>query len=243
MKKIIIGFMMFLSVSFCFAIGQSFEVGVGYHRMSGGIRNLYTKNYNSANEREDIPVKYNTTIPSFAINLSSITYFTDNFGFGFYGNLLILRRLEMKAGGTTKMTDNLGFSLSMDLLLGPAFMVYNSKRLSVSLAAGFHWNILLLSKLSQLEENDEGSATNQIGLGANVTAGFNFTKNFYVYGRFQLTYDLYVWESIGGSSGGGSLSTGSSSITVGGSGKEAKKYSGKISALGILPCIGLGLKF
>ena len=209
MKRIIIGLLLFLSVSLCFA-GGKFEVGLGYHGMifNGNLTFEANQDY------PELIMDINKNFPSFAINFAFIPYFTESFGFGFYGNFLL----------STKEGD---FPINgLDFLLGPAFMLYSNETISVSLTPGMHMSIMLL---------DKTSLSKQIGLGGNVTGEYHFTPKVYAYARFQLSCDLYSWYSHGGTSSGNAL--------VGYGGKKAQEGNGDISAWNINPCIGLGFKW
>jgi hypothetical protein len=69
MKKIIIGLLLFLSVSLCFA-GGKFEGGVGYHGM---IFNE-TITFEANQDYHELIMDINQTYSSFAINFALIPY-------------------------------------------------------------------------------------------------------------------------------------------------------------------------
>jgi hypothetical protein len=242
MKKILIVFLMLFTSSFCFAKGQSdnFEAGIGYHHINTRTTVFYD---GSGEKRMYGPIGMETFIPSFAINLSYITYYTENFGLGIYGNLSFPQNLEVKSVGERpeipegfdeeipEMDGSKG-AFSMDFLLGPELKVYNSEKIDISLVAGLHWYLLFSSPHYG---SDKDSYSNQIGIGTNVTAKYHFTPRIYAYGRFQFTYDLYATESNGGTAGSGTL--------FGPTGKPGEKSEGKLSAWGLAPTIGIGFKF
>ena len=179
MKRIIIGLLLFLSVSLCFA-GGKFEAGLGYHGM---IFNE-TLTFEANQDYHELIMDINKTYSSFAIHFAFIPYIIKNFGFGFYGNFLL----------STVEGD---FPINgLDCLIGPAFMFYNNEKTCVSFTPGMHMSIILL---------DKTSLSKQIGIGGNVTGEYYFTPKVYAYARFQLSCDLYSSYSHGGTSSGNAL--------------------------------------
>jgi len=213
MKKLFIVLLTLFPVIFCFAKGQrdSFEVGLGYH---------------SITESQTVSgTEVKTTVPSFAINYAGITLYTEQYGLGVYGNLLFPQELKMSALGQSVTVDASAydFLFAMDVLLGPAFMLYRSDSICIPLSAGLHY--------FQLWSNASGGKTSSssIGLGTNITAEYHFNPKIYVYGRFQLSFDFYSWGTT---------------ETYNGYGNSIKESSGKsMITTGIEPCIGIGFIF
>jgi hypothetical protein len=235
MKKTIIGILLFLSVSLCFADGSVFELGVGYH----GMINPQTRTFPTGDGEH--PGKTPTDlgpISSFAINVAYAKYSENKIGFGIYLNFLMSQYYEFTPEGgetqiITKDVNKHTFHFSMDALLGPVFILYNTETIDVSMAVGAHWYYYLGHWIPELSTN---STFHQIGLGANVSGAYHFTSAIYAYGRFQLAYDLYSWYSTGGTAGKKDIFG-----SYGGGG--GNRISSGVSAWNISPCIGLGYRF
>jgi hypothetical protein len=175
MKKIVIGVMLLLSVSLCFAKGQKdmYEIGIGYHSLT---------------ESQKINgVEVRTTVPSFAINFAGISFFTETIGIGAYGNILSPQELRMTASGETITVNRSAYnSLSaLDFLIGPVFMLYKNETFSLPLAAGLHWYFLSATT------NTTSATSFKLGLGANITGEYHFNPNFFAYARFHFLYDFF----------------------------------------------------
>jgi len=227
MKKTIILVLLFLSVSPCFADGQSvrFEVGLGYQGLFfNGTLTFNQPEPGSSDIIEDIK----TTLHSFAINFAFIPYLTESFGFGFYGNILFTSPEE----AVISVLPISGF----DCLIGPTFMLYNSEAKYVSFTPGMHLAAFFFNDMGLSDETKKDMSSYQIGLGANVTGEYYFTPKVYGYARFQLSYDLYSQFSRGGKYSPNNPISGS------GGGSGAQDGKGSISAWNINPSIGLGYK-
>ena len=180
MKKTIIGLLLFLSVSLCFA-GGKVEGGIGYHGMI-----MNDSFYFEANQ--DYPELFmdvNETFSSFAINFAFITLLSESFGLGLHGNFLLRTEEEV-------------FPFNgVDFFVGPVFTLYNSEKKSVTLSPGMHFSFMLL---------DDQTMSKQIGLGGNVKGEYYLSKNVYAFASFLLSCDFYSWHSHGGTSGGNAIS-------------------------------------
>jgi hypothetical protein len=174
MKKYLFIIFLFFTVPFCFSLFQrgNIEFGAGFHHT--------TENTNIAG------IDFTTTIPSFAINFSSISYTTDNMGFGIYANILLPTEVKVTALGGSIILERSHFNLLMggDALIGPTFILYKNESLSLPLSAGLHIYYLSMATYTT------SSIVFQLGLGTNISAVYNFNENSYVFGRFQLSFDF-----------------------------------------------------
>ena len=212
LKKILIALFVFFSISHCFAKGQrdSLEVGIGYHNAMESQNNLGSKDQRK--------------MPSYAINLTGVTFNTEKTGFGAYANFLFPQKITMTEMGQSFTVDrsDYDFLFGVDLLFGPVIMLYKGDSFCLPLSAGIHY--------MHLWANAPGgnSNTNSMGIGANLASEYHFNKTIYVYGRFQLSFDFYTW--------------GKTEIdTEHGSKKES--VSDSSATWGIQPCIGIGFTF
>jgi len=196
MKKIIIGLLLFLSVSLCFAKGvldDNTEMGVGYHAMSHTATRNYTKENWDTNEKKEITGDITNTVSSFIVYSYAYTsYSAQNIGLGFYVNIL----LPQATANTVQLESNTPFPIAVDFILGPAFRIYDSEITFVSLGTGIHGLII-----GGIYDGDRDVYSYQLGLGANITGALKFspsilgfTPKLYVYARLQLSYDFYSWE-------------------------------------------------
>jgi hypothetical protein len=215
MKRIVVGFLLVFVGSFCFAKGQrdSFELGLGYHSL--------TKTQTVSG------TKIKTAVPSFAVSVAGETFYTEKIGIGAYGNLLIPQKFRVSTQGQSVTVDRSAydFLLATDFLIGPAFMLYKNENetFCLPLAAGLHYYHLWS------DTGTEKTSSNEIGLGANITAEYHFNQKIYIYGRFQLSLDLYSWGTTEVYSGYVSPSTSTS--------------SGNLTTWSAEPSIGIGFQW
>jgi len=233
MKKAIIGLLLFLSVSLCFAEGavnatkkalnDYFEVGVGYHGMIHTKTRDFTKeiqNSDGSYGKKEVTDDIVNGISSLAIDVTYIKYSFDNLGFGLYLNFLIPQEVTITEQGGAETQKWSTIPIALDLLIGPIFNIYDNEKTLVSLAAGMHGCIM-----PGIYDGEGDVFSYQIGVGANITCKYRFNKRLYVYARFLLGYDFYSWENWdenGEREGGG--------------------REGNFSAWNISPSIGLGFK-
>jgi hypothetical protein len=174
-KKIVIGVILLLSVSLCFAKGQTemFEIGIGYH----GITETQDV---SGNDRK-------TEIPSFGINLGVESYLTEIVGIGFYGNILFPQQYKMSAQGQSLTIEKSFYDtfFSFDFLFGPVFMLYKSETIRLPVSAGVHAYYLMADSDSRPSDG-----MMKVGAGTNITGEYHFNQTIYAYARFQLTFDF-----------------------------------------------------
>jgi hypothetical protein len=199
MKKNVFVFLLLFLGALCFAKGQrdSFELGVGYHRMT--------------ETQEDSGIKL--TMPSLAINFAGTTFYTKNIGIAAYGNFLLPQELKVSAQGLSFIIDKsaYNFLFGMDFLIGPAFMLYQNESFCLPLSIGMNY-CHLWSVVSVVD-----TSSSEIGLGANITGEYHVNPTVYIYGRFQLSLGLYSWGTASGytEDGVASISGSGSSITWG----------------------------
>jgi hypothetical protein len=176
MKKIAIGTLLFLLASLCFARGirDGYDFGIGFHNIS--------------ENRTVDDIDFKTTVPSLAIGFAGISYFTEKFGWAGYGNFLLPLQVKIETSDESMLTKRSDSDLmfSMSLLTGPVFVLHKTETFLLSLCPGVHLYILLA-------DMDRGHIdTLQIGLGTVATGEYHVGKNFYLYGRFQLTCDFIL---------------------------------------------------
>jgi len=241
MKKTIIGLLLFLSVSLCFAkgvvdatkkeLGDNIEVGVGYHSMIHTATRDFTKGYydNGNYVEKEFTDDITNIISSIAINLAYNKFYTDEVGFGLYLNFFFPKEgtIIMKGESETIKWDEY-VPIAMDLLIGPIFGIYYSEKIFVSLTAGIHWT--LIYGLYDGEGDifhPKRVLSNQLGLGTNITGEYYLIPDkLYVYGRFQFGYDFYSFEMWNHTDAFG----------------DKGDRNGFISSWSISPCIGIGFK-
>jgi len=243
MKKTIIGLLLFLSASLCFAkgvvdatkkeLGDNIEVGVGYHSMIHTATRDFTKGYydNGNYVEKEFTDDITNIISSIAINLAYNKFYTDEVGFGLYLNFFFPKEGTIIMKGESETFKWEYVPIAMDLLIGPIFSIYESENIFVSFATGIHWTLFYgLFDGDRDKVNYRKILSNQIGLGTNITGEYYLIPDtLYVYARFQLGYDFYSFEMWGQSEDGT------------GRYKEDKgNRNGFISAWSISPCIGIG---
>jgi len=230
MKKAIIGFLLFLSVSLCFAKGildDYIEVGIGYHNMiHTATRNIIITNP-STYQNERITGDVVNEISSIAINVAYIKYLSENFGLGCYVNTLIPQEDKITVPWKTPylLDSSLDRTLvkAWDILIGPIIKIYNSEKIIVASSAGIHGYIVT----NIIYNGEEDVYSFQLGIGANITGEYHFNPKLYAYARFNIAYDFRSWE------------TGKHEMVEGNNGLDG----GSISAWNISPTIGIGYRF
>jgi hypothetical protein len=220
MKKTIIWFLLFLSVSLCFAKGvldDDKEFGIGYY----GFIHTATRDYTAINsntyDRENTTGDITNAASAFAINATFTKYYTESFGMVFFQNIFLLKETIITEHGESSKNEINGTGVGIDYLIGPIFKLYENEKTAVSLATGIHLNFLFFF----IYDGNNDILSLQTGLGASITDEYSLADGLYVYARFQLYYDFYSYEISGGGGGRG---------------------FGFISAWNISPCVGIGFK-
>ena len=213
MKRAVVLTIVLLSAAFCFAGGKrsSIEAGVGFHRIT------------ETTQVSGIEIK--TTVPSLAVNVAGIHYFSDRAGIGVYGNVLFPRKFKVTAQGQTAIVDKSAYDMLMaaDALLGPVFMLYRGESFCLPMSFGFHWYSLWT------EAGSASTNLNQIGMGANIAGEYHFGPKVYAFARFQLSCDFYGWGKAESVNQYGNYIT--------------ESESGKINIWSIAPSLGIAFKW
>jgi len=234
MKKIIFGIMLLLSVSFCFAVDNNIDIGIGIHNMISPQTRNFPKEHKETGHENEIPTDLEP-ISSFAINLAYMVNIYEYFGFGLYVNILFPPEVKYTAEGTSTTIDSSEYEfpkyLSGDFTFGPAFKIYSNEIIDVSLTVGFHFYFFLGHRIP--DPMNSNCHFYQLGLGTNVSCRYHFSPRVYAFATLQLSYDFYSGYSSGGTAGKDLGIT-----TVGGT--PANRIESDISAWIINPCIGIG---
>jgi hypothetical protein len=165
-----------------------------------------------------------------------INYFV---GIGLYTSFMFPQKINTTVAGKSVTVGNSDFDsiVGFDMLLGPVFTVYKTRRSRLFIAAGFHTQALAWEGLSgyvtdgyYLYPAKQDTTIVWYGFGANIAAQSELSDGIYLTGRIQLTSDPYVERDTTYNISG--LSYG---IT--------ETYSGHTTYIGITPSIGLGYRF
>jgi len=211
MKKIFVVSLLLFLCTLCFARGKrdSLELGLGYATF---IETSQVSGY-----------EVKTEMPSFAINLSGISFFTDKIGLGAYGNIMFPQKITMSAAGSSSTIDRSAydFLMSLDMLVGPVFVLYQNEKFALPLAAGFHYfHAWFVSSAGSVDGT-------KLGIGTNLTGEYHFTPNIYLLGRLQVTLDFYD----------------TTETEIYGYGTASTSTFGSTTTWGIDPTIGIGFSF
>jgi len=168
MKKLVIFFILTLSVSVCFAKGQrdSFEFGYTYHH--------------TINTQNNLDIELKTGLLPIAMNMAGITMYTDFFGMGSYANIAFPLGYTITADGYTESENKLSSNLifSVDGFTGPVFMLFNNDKFCLPVSIGIHYYLIMVL---------EGIGYS-FGLSANITGEYHINEQLYAYARFQFSY-------------------------------------------------------
>jgi hypothetical protein len=195
MKKLLLMVLLGGVVSFCFAGGRrdSFEFAFAFPY---GIEKA-TENSTDLGAELGVDlgfvenVNITTKIPSFALNFSGTSYFSEYVGLGLYADLIFPQKLKLSALGQSITINRSAYDtlLSMDFLLGPTVMAYQNGNFSLPISFGAHflqmWAVSIYKVSSSL-----------FGFGANITGEYHFNETVYALLRFQLTFDFYAISKL-----------------------------------------------
>ncbi|MDR1215230.1 MAG: hypothetical protein LBK25_00950 [Treponema sp.] len=176
---------------FCFAkdLRESLEFGIAVP-------------YFIENNVDASGVDVKTEMSTVAVNFSGITFFNDRIGLGVYMDVIFPQKMTVSARGQSASVERSAYDvlMAMDMLIGPAFMVYKKGRFSLPVVVGFHYLQLwaladFWTPLARQAESGDGdyveSKDFEFGLGTNITGEYHITNNFYLLARLQLTLDLF----------------------------------------------------
>jgi hypothetical protein len=171
-------------------------------------------------------------------------------GAGTYINFTYLSQTASHDTATGHIIKNGGgnFLCSIDFLAGPVFMLYDSEKIKVPLAIGFHGNIFLtflrgwisaedlglggLAPGAEIEYEIDYGETN-CGAGFSLTAEYCFSKEVYFLGRIQGSFDFINFFS-----GKARLPTPAGKIVI--ADEKGIRFS---RAWGLMPQVGIGIRF
>jgi hypothetical protein len=193
MKKAVLVLLLVLTVSFCFARGQrhSLEFGVGYYHL---LNTSHTLTHLTMPPYTELDVETTTSIPSIALNISTVNFFTEKIGIGLYTTILIPLKItttvKSQSTGyepyedtqsTTKDGTDFDLFFGMDFLLGPTIMLYENDKFSLPLTVGFHFSGITAKKSSS------GLSFTNLDFGGNLTGEYHISNKLYAYARFQFS--------------------------------------------------------
>jgi hypothetical protein len=177
-------------------------------------------------------------LPTWAVELSGSIAITDSTSLGMYTSIFFPWEADIYSEKTLVKSKKSGFSgiSGFEILSGPVFRLYDSKRLHIPLAAGLHAHGLVWKGFSvpspgggspQSASVDQTEA--KYGIGANIAAEYKLDQRFFLFGRLQLTWDfIYRTETT---------------YYIAGSEERIKINSGLTTHLGLNPALGLGMRF
>ncbi|WP_461255255.1 hypothetical protein [Treponema sp. R80B11-R83G3] len=192
------------------------EIGISYHGMIHTKARDFTRQNPHTYTDEKITGDVENAVSSIGLNFAYTTYFLENIGLGFYADVFFPQEVKITVQGNSETHDWYKFAVGADILLGPAFIIYNNEKTLLSLGAGIHGCLI-----GGIYDGEGSVYSYQLGLGTNITGKYFIFPNIYVFGRLQLSYDFYSSETLESSN---------------------EKRNGSLSAWSISPCIGFGFK-